>query len=94
MKFGAGGLRAPCLFFLGDEMPQLKDVQKKIPSADTVAGRVIAYHEGKHYDLGAYVGDGVVLLSPDGEKLMAPPKKEVKKPKADLADVNFDDLSL
>lgn len=74
---------------------QLKALQKKIPTADTVAGRVIAFHEGKHYDLGEYVGDGLVILSRDGEKLMAPPKAtEVKKSKADITDVNFDDLSL
>ena len=76
-------------------MPQLKDIQKRIPSADTVAGRVIAYHEGKHYDLGEYVGDGIVMLSRDGEKLMTPePKKsEVKKPAKGL-DITLDDLEL
>jgi hypothetical protein len=75
---------------------QLKALQKKIPSADAVAGRIIAFHEGKHYDLGEYVGDGLVILSRDAEQLLAPPVKvELKnKPKSDLHDVNFDDLSL
>lgn len=73
-------------------MPHLKDVRKVVPNAETVAGRVIAYHKGEHVDLGAYVGDGMVVLSKDGEKLLAPPKKEVKKPKFD--DTTIDDLDL
>ena len=59
----------------------LKDVQAKIPSADSVAGRVVAFHEGKHYDLGQYVGDGVVKLSPEGEALLHEPDvPEVQAP--------------
>lgn len=54
----------------------LKDLQAKIPGAASVAGRVIAFHEGKHRDLGAYVGDGVVKLSPEGEALMHEPDVE------------------
>lgn len=63
-------------------MPQLKDVQKKVPGAHTLAGRVIAFYKGKHYDLGHYVGDGVVLLSTDGEKLMKPAKAKAEEKSA------------
>lgn len=75
-------------------MAKLKDVQAKIPSADTVAGRVIAFHEGKHYDLGAYVGDGVVQLSPEGEALMRPADVEPKRAtrKASFPGVDSSDL--
>ena len=72
-------------------MPQLKELQKKIPSADAVAGRVIAFHEGKHYDLGQYMGEGVVVLSPEGVKLLSP-KKAQQKP-AEFKGVDLDDLS-
>jgi hypothetical protein len=51
-------------------MPSLETLQKRIPSADTVAGRCICFHEGKHYDLGAYVGDGQVILEGEGRKLI------------------------
>ena len=70
-------------------MPQLKDVQKKIPGAFISTGRVIAYHRGKHYELGKYVGEGVVVLSPEGEKLLSPKKA---KP-VDIKGVGLDDLS-
>ena len=59
-------------------MPTLKQVQAKIPSADTVAGRVLAYHNGKHYDIGEYVGDGAVHLNKTGEELLNPPAEEAK----------------
>lgn len=62
-------------------MASLKQLQKKVPGAETVAGRVIAYHNGKHYDLGEYVGDDAVVLSKDGERLMNPEKFEPKQPK-------------
>lgn len=72
-------------------MPQLKEIQKKVPTADVVAGRVIAFHEGKHYDLGEYMGEGVVVLSHEGEKLLTP-KKAKQKP-AEFKGVGLDDLS-
>lgn len=72
-------------------MPQLKDVQKKIPTAFVSTGRVIAFHNGKHYELGKYAGEGVVLLSPDGEKLLSP--KKAKKEPVDIKGASFDDLS-
>lgn len=62
-------------------MPSLKDVQKVVPSAETVAGRVIAHHNGKHLDLGAYVGDGAVVLSKEGEEVMSSAPKAEKKSK-------------
>jgi hypothetical protein len=64
-------------------MASLKAVQKRVPGADTVAGRVIAFVNGKHYDLGEYVGEGAVVLSKDGEKLMAP-KPLPQKPIIDV----------
>ena len=57
-------------------MASLKAIQRKIPGADSVAGRVIAFHQGKHYDLGQYVGEGSVILSQDGERLMAQPAEK------------------
>jgi hypothetical protein len=56
-------------------MASLKAIQKRVPSATTMVGRVIAFVDGKHYDMGQYVGDGSVILSKEGEKLMAPAKK-------------------
>lgn len=50
-------------------MPQLDVIRKRVPSADTCVGRVIAFHNNKHYDLGAYVGEGQVVLSDEGKKL-------------------------
>jgi hypothetical protein len=73
-------------------MAQLKELQKKVPTADVVAGRVIAYHKGKHIDLGEYVGDGLVSLTKEGQDLMVPLKKETESLK-DL-DVNIDDLAI
>jgi hypothetical protein len=73
---------------------QLKALQKKIPTADTLAGRVIAFHEGKHYDLGEYVGDGLVVLSRDAEKLLSPAKPVELKHKVKLDDTTIDDLDL
>jgi hypothetical protein len=80
-------------------MPSLKAIQKVIPSAETMVGRVVAYHEGKHVDLGEFVGDDAVALSRAGQELVAAasaPKakkgKEVTKdepkdePPKDLAD--------
>ena len=61
-------------------MASLKAVQKRVPGADTVAGRVIAFVNGKHYDLGEYVGEGAVVLSKDGEKLMAPKQLKPTQP--------------
>lgn len=52
-------------------MALLKDVQVMIPSADAVVGRVVAFHNGKHVDLGEYVGEGVVSLSPAGTAALA-----------------------
>jgi hypothetical protein len=75
-------------------MPQLTDVQKKIPSAHTIAGRVIAYHNGKHYDLGQYMGEGLVMLSTDGEQLMAPPKEAGIKRGVKKVDTILDDLEV
>lgn len=66
-------------------MAHLKDIQKKVPSACTVAGRVIAYENGKHYDLGAYLGDGAVQLSQEGEKLLSPPPKPAEEKPAKAA---------
>lgn len=66
-------------------MAHLKDIQKKVPSACTVAGRVIAYESGKHYDLGAYLGDGAVQLSQEGEKLLSPPPKPAEEKPAKAA---------
>jgi hypothetical protein len=52
-------------------MPLLSDIQAKIPTADAVAGQCICYHELKHYTLGQYVGDGLVILDSAGEALLA-----------------------
>lgn len=62
-------------------MPSLTQLRKVVPGAESVAGRVVAYHNGKHVDLGQYVGDGMVILSSEGEALMAaePPKKPARK---------------
>lgn len=49
----------------------LKDIQAKIPTADSVVGRCICFHEGLHRDLGEYVGDGIVVLNLEGEKIIA-----------------------
>lgn len=54
----------------------LKDIKAKFPGVDAVVGRVVAFVNGKHVDLGAYVGDGVVQLSPEGAALMAPAAEE------------------
>lgn len=62
-------------------MASLKAVQKKVPGADTVAGRVIAHYQGKHVDLGQYVGDDAVVLSPEGESIMSPPVEVSVEPK-------------
>lgn len=72
-------------------MPQLKEIQKKFPSAFSSTGRVIAFHNGKHYELGRLVGEGVVVLSPEGEKLLSP--KKAKKEPVDIKGVGLDDLS-
>lgn len=61
-------------------MALLKDLQKVAPGADTVAGRVVVFHNGKHLDLGQYVGDGSVVLSQEGEELLSPPVKSEIKP--------------
>lgn len=74
-------------------MAQLKEVQKKVPSADVVAGRVIAYHKGKHYDLGEYVGDGLVSLSKEGQDLMVPLKRKATEQPKDL-EITIGDLDL
>jgi hypothetical protein len=52
-------------------MPSLTAVQKSIPSAHTSCGRVLAFHEGKHHDLGEYVGDDAVALNLKAEQLLA-----------------------
>lgn len=78
-------------------MASLKALQKKVPGAEAVAGRVIAFYQGKHYDLGEYVGDGMVVLSQDGERLLNPPPEELpqKKPGKGLSfDVSLDDLEM
>jgi hypothetical protein len=72
-------------------MPQLKEIQKKFPAAFSSTGRVIVFHDGQHYELGKHVGEGVVVLSPEGEKLLAP--KKSKKEPADIKGVSLDDLS-
>lgn len=53
---------------------------RKFPDASTVVGRIVVYRDGKHLELGTYVGDNAVVLSADGERLMAPAKTEEKKP--------------
>lgn len=55
-------------------MASLSVVQQRIPTAEVVGGKVQAFHEGKHWHLGDYVGDGAVVLSKDGERFMAPPE--------------------
>lgn len=68
-------------------MASLNSIRKVAPGAETVAGRVIAFHQGKHVDLGQYVGDGQVILSPAGEALLAPPEdKPVEKSKRRMAE--------
>ena len=62
-------------------MPAIKDVQARYPNADSVGGRIIAYINGKHYDLGENVGEGLMILSPDGERLMAPEPVAVEEKK-------------
>jgi len=52
-------------------MPLLSDIQAKIPTADAVAGYCICYHDLKHYELGTYIGDGLVVLTSAGEALLA-----------------------
>lgn len=59
-------------------MASLAAIQKVFPEAATVAGRVILFHKGKHYDLGAYVGDGAVVLTKEGEELLFPPEQADK----------------
>lgn len=61
---------------------QLETIKKRFPDADSVGGKVIIYFEGKHYDLGVYAGEGQVVLSADGRRLMedAEPAKEPAKP--------------
>lgn len=68
-------------------MPSLKEVQSRVPSAATVAGRVIAYHNGKHLDLGQYVGVDAVVLSAAGEEIMSVQDAEVVevKPRRKMA---------
>ena len=64
-------------------MASLVAVQQKIPTAEVVGGKVQAFHEGKHWHLGDYVGDGAVVLSKDGERFMAPKEDDApadKKP--------------
>lgn len=51
-------------------MPSLSDLQTKFHNADIVAGTCVCFHEGRHYELGKYVGDGMVVLGPEGEKLL------------------------
>lgn len=57
---------------------QLKALQKKVPEAEVVGGRVIAFVGMKHYDLGQYVGEGTVILSQEGEAFLAPSDEEPK----------------
>lgn len=66
-------------------MASLKAIKKRVPSADSIAGRVIAYVDGKHVDMGQYVGEGSVVLSQAGEKLMAPPKPVEREPGSESA---------
>lgn len=84
-------------------MVSLKTIQKKFPGAYSIVGRVVVRYQNKHYDLGKYMGDGMVVLSKDGERLMAPPKLEVKKPEGkgkvvdavkEVGGVDLDDLEL
>lgn len=51
-------------------MPKLTELKQLIPSADSIAGRVICLHNGTHYDLGQYVGDDTVVLSTVGQALV------------------------
>lgn len=66
---------------------QLESIQKLLPTADVVAGSVIVYHDMKHYDLGKYVGEGSVILTPEAEALLVSleakqePKRK-RKPKS------------
>lgn len=62
-------------------MATLTNIRNQIPSTETVAGRVVAFHGGKHVDLGEYVGDDAVALSHAGEKILA----EVSAPKEPMA---------
>lgn len=66
-------------------MPLIKDVQARYPNADSVGGRIIAFINGKHYDLGQNIGEGMMTLSQDGERLMRPQTeidKEVQEAKS------------
>lgn len=70
-------------------MASLKSIQAVLPTAATIAGRVIAYHKGKHIDLGQYVDVDTVVLSSAGEACMAgespwPEKKPATKKPAKL----------
>lgn len=52
-------------------MPSLKAIREVIPSAEAMVGRVVAFHEGKHIDLGDYHGDDAVALNLRAEQLIA-----------------------
>jgi hypothetical protein len=75
---------------------QLKSIQKLLPEADVVAGSVIVYHNMRHFDLGKYVGEGSVILSPEGEALVnelsEAAEAKVTKRKVKAADPAFADL--
>ncbi len=66
-------------------MPSLKSIQAVIPSACSIVGRVQAFHEGKHVDLGAYVGDDAVALNAEGDAIMAAAAQAVEAEKEAVA---------
>ena len=77
-------------------MASLKAIQEVLPNAASIAGRVVAYHKGKHIDLGQYVDVDTVVLSAAGEAYFAgetpaPVQKQApKKPtKLGIGDVDL-----
>lgn len=66
-------------------MPSLKAVQVVVPSAFTAVGRVVAFHEGKHVDLGEFVGGDAVALNKLGDSLMEAAAKKVEDEKEAVA---------
>lgn len=49
----------------------VKDLEAALPNHYIVGGEAIVFHETKHVVLGKYVGDDLVILSKDGEALLA-----------------------
>lgn len=73
-------------------MPSLAAIQKLFPTAGSCGGTVGVLHEGRNIAIGQIVGDDMVVLTAEGERVMAE-VADVVKPKRGRRAAAADDTS-